>query len=127
MKNGATRGRSEGDNDKVPSTSRFHFSKWNYSNIVLAWHSILIQKAKANLPSICAQAHKALGVTDVEIGNDKQRVNPEVRTCVGLDKSNEENIANNGDHEHLEKPKWYFLHYFTLFYKKNGKNAIWNK
>ena len=28
---------------------------------------------------------------------------------------------------HLEKPKWYFLHYFTLFYKKNGKNAIWNK
>ena len=28
---------------------------------------------------------------------------------------------------HLEKPKRYFLHYFTLFYKKNAKNAIWNK
>ena len=28
---------------------------------------------------------------------------------------------------HLEKPKWYFLHNFTLFYKKNAKNAIWNK
>ena len=56
----------------MPSTSRFHFSKGNYSNIVLAWHGILIQKAKVNLPSICAQACKALGVTDVEIGNDKQ-------------------------------------------------------
>ena len=54
------------------------------------------------LLSICAQAHKALGVMDVEIGNDKQQVNPEVRTCVGLDsesESDEENIANNGDHE----------------------------
>ena len=83
-----------------PSTSRFNFSKGNYGNIVLAWHSILIQKAKANLPSICAQACKALGVTDVEIGNDKQQVNPKVRTCVGLDsesESDEENIANNGD------------------------------
>ena len=28
---------------------------------------------------------------------------------------------------HLEKPKWYFLHYYTLLYKKNAKNAIWNK
>ena len=56
----------------MPSTSRFHFSKGNYSNIVLAGHGILIQKAKVNLPSICAQACKALGVTDVEIGNDKQ-------------------------------------------------------
>ena len=62
----------EGDNDKAPSTSRFHFSKGNYGNIVLAWNGILIQKAKANLPSICAQACKALGVTDVEIGNNKQ-------------------------------------------------------
>ena len=72
MKNRAARDGSEGDNDKATSTFRFHFSKGNYSNIVLAWHSILIQKAKANLPSICAQACKALGVTDVEIWNNKQ-------------------------------------------------------
>ena len=80
MKNRAARGGLEGDNDKAPSTSRFHFSKGNYGNIVLAWHSVLIQKAKANLLSICAQACKALGVMDVEIGNNKQQVNPEVRT-----------------------------------------------
>ena len=69
---------------------------------MLAWHSVLIQKDKVNLPSICVQARKALGVMDVEIGNNKQQVNPKVRTCVGLDsesESDEENIANNGDHE----------------------------
>ena len=52
MKNRAGRGRSEGDNDKAPSTSRFHFSKGNYGNIVLVWHGVLIQEAKANLLSI---------------------------------------------------------------------------
>ena len=101
-KNRAARGRSEGDNDKAPSTSRFHFSKGNYGDIVLVWHGVLIQKAKANLPSICAQGCKALGVMDVEIRNDKQRVNPEARTCVGFDsksESDKENIANNGDNE----------------------------
>ena len=37
-------------------------------------------------------------------------------------------VPQEAKRNHLEKPKWYFLHYFTLlFYKKNGKNAIWNK
>jgi hypothetical protein len=106
MKNRAARGGSEGDNDKVPSTSKFHFSKGKYGNVVLAWHGVLIQKAKANFQDICAQARKILGATDVEIGkNDNQRapnVNPEVRTRVGLDsesESDEGNNANGGDHE----------------------------
>jgi hypothetical protein len=93
MKNRAKRGGSEGDNDKVPSTSKFHFSKGKYGNVVLAWHGVLIQKAEANFPDICAQARKILGAADVEIGkNDNQRVlnaNPEVRTRVGLDSESE--------------------------------------
>ena len=106
MKNRAARGGSEGDNDKVPSTSKFHFSKGKYGNIVLAWHGVLIQKAKANFPDICAQARKILGATDLEIGkNDNERalnVNSEVRTRVGLDsesESEEESSADGGDHE----------------------------
>lgn len=105
MKNRAARGGSEGDNEKAPSTSKFHFSKGKYGNVVLAWHGVLIQKAKANFPDICAQARKHLGVTDVEIGDDNQRaqyVNPEVRTRVGLDsesESEEEDNTNDGGHE----------------------------
>jgi hypothetical protein len=104
MKNRAARGGLEGDNDKAPSSSKFHFSKGKYGNVVLAWHGVLIQKAKANFPDICAQARKIFGVTDVKIGNDDQRaqnVNPEVRTRVGLDSESEseEETENDGDHE----------------------------
>jgi hypothetical protein len=103
MRNRATRGGSEGDNDKVPSTSKFHFSKGKYGNVVLAWHGAIIQKAKGNFADICAQARKIFGVADVGIGNDNQRAqnaNPEVRTRVGLDsesESEEEGEANDGD------------------------------
>jgi hypothetical protein len=105
MKNRVARGGSEGDNDKAPSTSKFHFSKGKYGNVVSAWHGVLIQKAKANFPDICTQARAIFGVTDVGIGNDNQRaqnVNPEVRTRVGLDsedESEDENNANDGDDE----------------------------
>lgn len=105
IKNRATRGASEGDNDKVPSTSKFHFSKGKYGNVVFAWHGALIQKAKANFADICAQARKIYGIADVGIGNDNQRAqiaNPEVRTRVGLDSENEseeENKADGGDDE----------------------------
>ena len=97
MKNRAARGVSV-DNDKVPSSSKFHFSKGNYGNIVLAWHSVLIRKAQANFPDICVEARKAFGAMDVEIWNDNQRLNPEVRTCVGLD-SESESGEENGPHD----------------------------
>ena len=100
MKNRAARGGSEGDNDKAPSTSKFHFSKGKYGNIVLAWHGVLVQKAEANFLDICAQARKIFGVTDVEKGNDNRRaqnVNPEVRTRVGLESESESEEANDSD------------------------------
>jgi hypothetical protein len=87
----------------VPSTSKFHFSKGKYGNVVLAWHGVIIQKAKASFADICAQARKIFGVADVGIGNDNQRAqnaNPEVSTRVGLDsesESEEEGEANDGD------------------------------
>lgn len=102
MKNRATRGGSEGDNDKVPSTSKFHFSKGKYGNVVLAWHGVIMQKAKASFADICAQARK-ISCADVGIGNNNQRAqnaNPEVSTRVGLDsesESEEEGEANDGD------------------------------
>ena len=107
MKNRATRGGSEGDSDKLPSTSKFHFSKGKYGNVVFAWHGALIQKAEANFADICAQAQarKIFGVADVGIGSDSQRAqnaNPEVRTRVGLDSESEsegETKANDGDNE----------------------------
>ena len=105
MRNRTARVGSEGDNDKAPTTSKFHFSKGKYGNVVLAWHGVLIQKAKANFPDICAQARKICGAMDVEMGNDNQRgqnTNPEIRTRVGLDsesESEEENDPNDGDHE----------------------------
>jgi hypothetical protein len=86
----------------VPSTSKFHFSKGKYGNVVLAWHGVIIQKAKS-LANICVQARKIFGVADVGIGNDNQRAqntNPEVMTRVGLDsesESEEEGEANDGD------------------------------
>ena len=65
MKNRASRGVSEVENDKGPCTSsKFHFSKGKYGNIVLAWHGVLIRKAKANFQDICAEARKIYGVTD---------------------------------------------------------------
>ena len=103
MKNRAARGRSEGDNDKAPSTSKFHFSKGKYGNIVLAWHGVLVQKAEANFPDICVQAHKIFGVMDVEKGNENRRaqnVNPKVRTHVGLE-SEEANDSDEDDEEHV--------------------------
>ena len=102
MKNRAARGGSEGDNDKAPSTSKFHFSKGKYGNIMLAWHGVLVQKAKTNFPDICAQARTIFGVTDVGIGNDNHRaqnVNPEVSTRVGLDSESESEEENDGDDE----------------------------
>ena len=57
---------------------------------MLAWHGIIIQKAKANLGDICVQAHKIFGA--VGIGNNNQQAqnaNPKVRTCVGLDSESE--------------------------------------
>ena len=105
MKNKAARGGSEGDNNKAPSTSKFHFSKGKYGNIVLAWHGVLVQKAEANFLDICAQARKIFGVTDVEKGNDNRRaqnVNPEVRTRVGLESESEEaNDSDGDDEEHV--------------------------
>jgi hypothetical protein len=76
----------------VPSTSKFHFSKGKYGNVVLAWHGALIQKAKANFADICVQARKIFGVADIGIGSDNQQAqnaNPEVRTRVGLDSESE--------------------------------------
>jgi hypothetical protein len=86
----------------VPSTSKFHFSKGKYGNVVLAWHGVIIRKAKS-LADVCAEARKIFGVADVGIGNDNQRAqnaNPEVMTRVGLDsesESEEEGEANDGD------------------------------
>jgi len=109
MKNRAARGGSEGEIDKVPCTSKFHFSKGKYGNIVLAWHGVLMKKAEANLPNICAQARKIFGVTDFETGNGNQlarTVDPEIRTRVGLDSESEsggedsdEDRGNDGDEE----------------------------
>jgi hypothetical protein len=89
MKNRVARGASglEAETDKVPATSKFHFSKGKYGHIVLAWHGVLIQKAKANFPDICAQARKIFGATNDETGNGNQvaHIDPEVRTRVGLE------------------------------------------
>jgi hypothetical protein len=101
-KNRATRGGSKGDSDKVPSTSKFHFSKGKYGNVVLAWHGALTQKAKANFTDICAQARKIFGVAGGGIGNDDQQAqntNTEVRTHVALDSESESEGENKGDNE----------------------------
>ena len=92
MKNRAARGGpAEAETDKVPCTSKFHFSKGKYGHIVLAWHGVLIQKAKANFPDICAQARKISGATNDEAGNGNQvaHIDPKIRTRVGLDSESE--------------------------------------
>ena len=105
IKNRAARGGSEGENDKTPCTSKFHFSKGKYGNVVLAWHGVLVQKAKATFPDICARACKIFGATDVGIGNQRtQTVDPEIKTRVGLESESEsegegEDDANDGDDE----------------------------
>ena len=92
---------SHSENDKV-CTSKFHFSKGKYGNIVLAWHGVLVQKAEATFQDICAQARKIFGVKDIE-SNKPETVNPEVRTRVGLDSESESELseedkgANDGD------------------------------
>ena len=72
-----------------------------------AWHGVLIQKAEANLPDICAQARKIVGAIDFEMGKGNKLVDHEVRTRVGLDsesdsEGNDEDNgdANDGDDEH---------------------------
>ena len=102
MNNRAARGILEVENNKGPCTSsKFHFSKGKYGNIVLAWHSVLIRKAKANFQDICAEAQKIYGVTDD--GNQLAQVDPEIRTCVGLDSESEgasdNDSAGNEGHE----------------------------
>jgi hypothetical protein len=84
-------GAGHSENDKVPCTSKFHFSKGKYGHIVLAWHGVLVRKAKANFQDICAQARKIFGVKDIEVGNGNklETVNPEIRTRVGLDSESE--------------------------------------
>lgn len=108
MKNRVARGGPEAETDKVPATSKFHFSKGKYGHIVLAWHGVLIQKAKANFPDICAQARKIFGATNDETGNSNQvaHIDPEVRTRVGLESEPEsesgveEDIQGEEDHGH---------------------------
>jgi hypothetical protein len=100
VKSRAARGHggTEGDNDKVPCTSKFHFSKGKYGNVVLAWHGVLVQKAK-NFSDICAQARNIFRATDV-VGKGQltQTVDPEIRTRVGLD-SESESDRDKGDDE----------------------------
>ena len=101
MRNKAARGVLEGENDKVPCTSKFHFSKGKYGDIVLAWHGVLIHKAMPNFQNICEQARRIFGVKDdVEVGNG---VHPEVRTRVGLDSESEsgeeDGLGNDGEDE----------------------------
>lgn len=100
VKSRAARGHGgmEGDNDKVPCTSKFHFSKGKYGNVVLAWHGVLVQKAK-NISDICAQARNIFRSTDV-VGKGQltQTVDPEIRTRVGLD-SESESDHDKGDDE----------------------------
>ena len=81
----------------APSTSKFHFSKGNYGNVMLAWHGVLICKAESNFWDICTQACKIFGVND-KVENGNQLADPEIRTCVGLD-SEEDGDANDGDDE----------------------------
>lgn len=96
MKSRASRGVSEVENDKGPCTSsKFHFSKGKYGNIVLAWHGVLIRKAKANFQDICAEARKIYGVTDD--GNQPAQVDPEIRTRVGLDSESEGATGSDND------------------------------
>jgi hypothetical protein len=117
MKSKAARGVLEGENDKLPCTSKFHFSKGKYGNVVLAWHGVFVHKAKANLPNICAQARKIFGVKDdVEVGNGG--VDPEVRIRVGLDSESESggddgDVEDHGDDEdhgndgdHIDRNSW---------------------
>src|ERR1700678_1333648 len=90
----------EGDNDKVPCTSKFHFSKGKYGNVVLAWHGVLVQKAK-NISDICAQARNIFRSTDVVgKGQVEQTVDQEVTTRVGLC-SESESDRDKGDDEHV--------------------------
>ena len=97
MKIKAARGILEGENNKVPCNSKFHFSKGKYGNVVLAWHSVLIHKAKANLSNICAQACKIFGVKDDgDVGDGG--VDPEIMIRVGLD-SESESGRDDGDVE----------------------------
>ena len=56
MKIKAARGILEGENDKVPCNLKFHFSKGKYGNVVLAWHGVLVHKAKANQISVHRRA-----------------------------------------------------------------------
>lgn len=96
----------ENEIDKVPCTSRFHFSKGKYGNIVLAWHGVLVQKAEPNFPDICAQARQIFGIANAE-GNSNhlaRDIDPEIRTRVGLDSEPEsgsekedEDKPNDGD------------------------------
>jgi hypothetical protein len=110
MKSRVSRGGSEGENDKVPCTSKFHFSKGKYGNIVLAWHGVLIQKADANFLDICAQARKIFGAKDIDAsGLQVENINPEIRTRVGLDSESEgeedEGSVNGDDENHGDDGK----------------------
>ena len=99
MKNRAARGVSEGENNKGPCTSsKFHFSKGKYGNIVLAWHGVLIRKAKANFRDICAEAQKIYGVTDGGNQPAQAQVDLEIRTRVSLDSESEgdDDSSNEG-------------------------------
>jgi hypothetical protein len=107
-RNRAARGGTEGDNDKIPCTSKFHFSKGKYGNVVLAWHGVLIQKAKANFTDICAQARSIFRATDVGKGSQvAQTFDPEIRTRVGLDSESESDKADedNADDRDDEDPQ----------------------
>jgi hypothetical protein len=71
---------------------------------VLAWHGVLVQKAKAIFPDICTQARQIFGIVNAEIGKSNQDIDPEIRTRVGLDSENEseseeedEDKPNDGD------------------------------
>jgi len=94
---------AQAESDKVPcSTSKFHFSKGKYGNIVLAWHGVLMQKAEASFPNICTEARKVFGVTDLEKGNGNQlsqSADPEIRNRVGLDSEpeSESEVEDNAD------------------------------
>jgi hypothetical protein len=63
-----------------------------------------MQKAKGNLPEICAQARRIFGVTDT--GNDNHqalKVNPEVRTRVGLESESESDSESNSSESDSER------------------------
>lgn len=65
---------------------------------MLAWHGVLIRKAKANFRDICAEARKIYGVTDGSNQPAQAQVDPEIRTRVGLDSESEgdDDSSNEG-------------------------------